>query len=76
MSDRPYKPGEKIVWPDQATLTRAIKAMKSRPHRNQEYRESAAARRVIRLMGRVGAGFYGNSPLTARLDEKLEKLLM
>jgi hypothetical protein len=62
-------------WPDQATLTAAIKALRKNRPENRRYKEAAAARRVIDLMGRECAGTYGNYPLGPELDAKLEKLL-
>lgn len=55
-------------------MQKRIRAIKRR--RGIHYRERAAAKRVIVLMQRDGAGETGSIPLGNDLDERLERLLL
>lgn len=67
-------PDEPCVWPPEAVMQRRIREIKRR--RARPYRERAAARRVIGLMHRDGAGEMGSISLGKDLDERLERLLL
>lgn len=54
----------------------SIKRMRANRPANRRYKEAAAAKRVIGLMGRSDAGTLGDQTLGPELDAQLEKLLL
>ena len=63
-------------WPPNHILMPSIKRMRANRPANRRYKEAAAAKRVIGLMGRSDAGTLGDQTLGPELDAKLEKLLL